>query len=259
MHSISLYKGDNFDLDFCINYSKFKHGSKTQARKFGKDVAKICEFEERTNLIFYPAPFNNIHTASSAFKDYLLSYCTKQFINKNISIKQGKVNRVYSYDDDYGLMNKEDRKKAISSDLFHIDKKFILENDTLVFIDDIKITGSHEERIKELLARENIKNNVLYIYIAEYTGNNPEIEHELNHKFVNNLNDINSIIRNEEFIFNTRVIKYILKADLIEFSTFITYQSEIFKETLFSFATLNNYHTNIKYKANFNILTDLIS
>lgn len=179
-------------------------------------------------------------------------------MEKGITVKQGKINREYSYDDDYGMMSKEDRAKAISSDLFHVDKTFISPDDTLVFIDDIKITGSHEQRIKELLKREKIKNDVIFIYIAKYTGNDPTIEHRLNHCVVNNLKDINDIIRNEEFIFNTRVVKFILKADIENFVSFITYQSNTFKETLFSLSILNNYHTNSKYKTNFDILKNLI-
>jgi len=259
MHTISLYKTDNFPQEFFSNYSKFKHGSKTCAREFGKQVSTVVDFPSNSTLVFYSAPFNNIHTASNAFKDYLLSSCSKQFIEKNILVKQGKINRQYSYDDDYGLMNKEERTKAISSDLFHIDKTFIQPTDVLVFIDDIKITGSHEDRIKELLVRENIENEIMFIYIAQYTGNNATIEHALNHKDVNNLKDINHIIRNEEFIFNTRVVKYILKSDIEHFVSFITYQSITFQETLFSLSILNNYHNNEKYKANFDILRNILS
>ncbi len=258
MRTISLVKQETFDEEFFINYSKFKHGSKTQARNFGRDVATVCDFKANSTLVVYSAPHNNIHTASNAFKDYLLSFCSKQFMEKNILVKQGKINREYSYDDDYGLMSKEDRMKAISSDLFHIDKTFINKDDVLVFIDDIKITGSHEKRIEEMLLREGIKNDVIFIYIAEYLGNNPQVENLLNHKKVNNLRDINDIIRNEEFIFNTRVVKYILKADIENFISFILYQSKTFQDTLFSLAILNNYNKNEKYRVNFEILKNIL-
>ena len=258
MHTISLYKGSEFDPRFFDLYSKFKHGSKTQARVFGKEVAEVCHFKEGSSLIFYSAPYNNIHTASNAFKDYLLSSLSIQFLEKDIQVRQAKVFREYSYDEDYGLMNKEERMKAISSDLFKIDKSFIRDNDTLVFVDDIKITGSHEDRIKELLEREGITNEVIFIYIAQYLGDNPTIEHNLNHYSVKTLVDINSIIRDEEFIFNTRVVKYILKFPVEEFYTFISYQSQIFKETLLHLSILNAYHKNEKYSTNINVLLDYL-
>ena len=258
MKSISLYTGFSFPKAFYNSYSKFKHGSKTQARKFGKEVAEICSFDMHKSLIFYSAPYNNIHTASNAFKDYLLSSLSIQFLEKDIQVRQAKVFREYSYDEDYGLMNKEERMKAISSDLFKIDKSFIRENDTLVFVDDIKITGSHEERIKELLEREGITNEVIFIYIAQYLGDNPTIEHNLNHYSVKTLVDINSIIRDEEFIFNTRVVKFILKYSAEDFSTFIHYQSQIFRETLLHLSILNGYHKNEKYAENIYFLKNMI-
>lgn len=257
MKFFTLLKSDTFEEDFFKNYAKFKHGSKTQAREFGKLVASICEFEENSSLVFYPAPSNNIPTASNAFKDYLLSNLTSQIVSKKLKIKQGKINRQYSYDEEYSLMSAKERLSKISDDMLHIDKSFIEATDTLVFIDDIKITGSHEKHIKDLLKRQSIKNNVIFIYIANYTGSDPTIENRLNNKYVTNLKDINDIIRNEEFIFNTRVVKYILRADIEEFISFIMYQSGIFRETLFNLAVLNDYHTNIKYKRNFNILKDI--
>ena|ERR1700741_908902 len=259
MLTISLHKSDKFTDEFFGDYSKFKHGSKTQARKFGKQVAAICDFKAGSSLVFYSAPSNNIKTASNAFKDYLLSSLSTQIMEKGIQVKQGKINREYSYDDDYGLMSKQERAKAISSDIFHIDKHFISPQDTLIFIDDVKITGSHEQRIKELLKREKITNKVIFIYIAEYTGEDPTIENKLNHHKANNLRDINDIIRNEEFIFNTRVVKFILKADIEHFVSFITYQSLSFKETFYSLSILNNYHSNDKYKHNFDILKNLLA
>lgn len=259
MSTKSLYKGSDFHTSFYNDYSKFKHGSKTQARKFGKEVADVCFFNENASLIFYSAPYNNIYTASNAFKDYLMSYLSIQFMDKNIQVKQSKIHREYSYDEDYGLMSKEQRVKAISSDIFKIDKSIIKENDTLVFVDDIKITGSHEQRIKELLKRENINNKVIFIYIAQYTGNDPKIEHRLNHDSVTNLIDINIIIRDEEFIFNTRVVKYILRQNTSDFFTFINYQSQIFKETLLHLSILNDYHKNEKYYENIMALRNFLS
>lgn len=258
MRTISLLKTKEFPEAFYEAYSKFKHGSKTQARNFGKQVAKVCDFSTGSKLVFYAAPCSNIHTASNAFKDYLLSFCAEQFLSKGIAIKQGNIHRKYSYDDDYGSMTKEERMKAISSDLFTFDKTFINEDEILVFVDDIKITGSHEERIKELLQREGVKNEVIFIYIAQYLGEDPTIEHRLNHHVVDNLKQVNNIIRNEEFIFNTRIVKYILKADIEHFVSFITYQSETFRETLFSLSILNDYHNNDKYKGNFTILRNLL-
>lgn len=261
MNTLSLIKDNNFSEEIYYNYSRFKHGSKTAARLFGKKLGKVIgpQLPTNKNVVIYPAPYNNVPTASSALRDYLISTLSSTFLENNISVKQGKIHRFYSYDNDYGKMSAEERRKAISSDIFSIDKNFFKSEDLLIFIDDIRITGSHEERVKELLEREGITNEVLFIYLFEYTGNDPVIEHRLNHHSVNNLKDINDIIRNDKFIFNTRVIKYILKADIEEFVSFITYQSDVFQETLYHYSILNEYHKNSQYSINFGILHNLIN
>lgn len=262
MHTISLLQTDSFNAEVYKDYSRFKHGSKNIARKFGKNLAEEVRKElpnyQGRSLVFYPAPFNNVPTASSALKDYLLSHISTALLDNKISVKQGKVHRLYSYDNDYGQMSKEERDAAISSDIFSIDKTFFHEDEVLVFIDDIKITGSHEKRIKELLEREDITNEVIFIYLFEYTGDDPITEHKLNHDSVNNLKDVNDIIRNDKFIFNTRVVKYILKAEISEFVNFIDYQSDIFQETLLHYSILNEYNKNPKYKMNFDILRNIV-
>lgn len=260
--TLSLAQSSSFEDEVYKNYSEFKHGSKNIARLFGRQLAnhlkpELEKYKDR-NLVIYSAPYGNIPTASNALKDYFLSASSMTFLDNNISIGQSKINRLYSYDEDYGKMSKEDREKLISNDKFLFDKSNIQDNDVLVFIDDIKITGQHEVKIKEMLEREGIKNEIILIYLFEYTGDNPAIEHDLNHHSVNNLKDVNRIIRNDEFIFNTRVVKYILKADVEEFVSFITYQSEIFRETLFNYTILNQYHNNKKYKSNFQILKNIV-
>src|SRR5678810_606850 len=56
MRTISLYKTNHFASGFFSAYSKFKHGSKTQARMFGKNVAEVCFFDNDQTLVFYSAP-----------------------------------------------------------------------------------------------------------------------------------------------------------------------------------------------------------
>lgn len=258
MHSISLLKTDKFEEQTFIDYSQFKHGSKTVAREFGKKLADHTkgEFERFRNktIVFFSAPHGNIPTASNALMDYLLSGLSLTFLEYNITVKQGKINRLYTYTEDYGKMSKEEREKLISKDRFIFDRTNVREEDILVFVDDIKITGQHEVKIIQMIEEEQIKNEILLMYLFEYTGDRPSIEHDLNHKSVRNLIDVNDIIRNDEFIFNTRVVKFILNSNVTEFVNFITYQSDTFRETLLKHSILNGYHLIDNYKMNFNIL-----
>lgn len=264
-----IYRSFNDDsiLDSKVfdNYSKFKYGSKTIAKKFGEKLARTIKSEILPkNLIIYSAPYLNLKTASGALTDYILFNLTDYFIDNNIQVKLSKVTRKYSYDSDYGNMTADEREKVISSDIFSIDKNIINEEDTLIFIDDIRITGSHEKRILELLEREGIKNDVIFIYLYSYTGSNPSIENKFNTYFFKKkdhkhyVKGLIEIINKEGFLFNTRVVKKILSFEKDYFEIFITLQNNTFKKVLLHKAYLNNYHTNDLYKENFNYLKEKI-
>lgn len=271
MHSIKSFKysahkfTDMSSLPFsAIDYSKLKYGSKKIARKFGVELAnKFLSSHEfmgllpelsGKKLVVMSAPWKNIPVASTALKDYFISKFNPVWSEHNPSVESLKVNRGHSYNEDYGAMSLEDRKKAITSDDFYIDKEFIKEK-TLIFIDDVIITGAHEERIHKLLESVSFEGTVIYLYFAEYKGGgNPEIENELNYAFVKNLLNIDYIIKNDEFMFNTRVVKYILSAKHDQFRNFADYQSESFLHQLRKELVGNEYHRLPEFKTNYEYL-----
>ena len=69
--------------------------------------------------------------------------------------------------------------------------------------------------------------------LAEESAN-PTIENDLNYASVENLIDLNTIIANEPFALNTRMLKYILHAPHEECKNFLIYQKDTFLHTLYS-------------------------
>ena len=262
---------DSNNLPFSPDmYSRFKYGSKNAARQMGKLLAyqfihsKEYEWYKKCcnkPLVVLPSPYCFIPTATYALKDYFIPYVNMDLINNNLRpIQECKIFREYSYHSDYGAMSTEDRKKAISSDTFHVDSAF-LRGKVSIYLDDIRITGAHEERVTDLIHREKLENETnIFMYFAELTNSQiaPQLENYLNFFSINSLLDINKIIVNENFLFNTRSVKYILNAPHVEFVNFIQYQREVFIDTLFHYATANCYHLEPAFKTNFDYLKTLI-
>lgn len=265
---VSTFSARQFEnrhsLEFsAAKYSAFKYGSKSAAREFGYELGvKFLqsavyqnlqnEFDlTETSVIVSSAPYKFIPTASFALKDYFIhEFNLSHAVKFGKSIEDIKVFRQHSYHDDYGAMNKEDRDKAITSDDFYIDEIFI-RNKILFFIDDVKITGAHQSRIEKLLRTISFTGQIVFLFYAELVGTEaPQIESFLNRNAIEDLTDINKIIREDEFLFNTRVVKFILNADSIDFETFIRYQSVKFNETLLHYAVGNEYFKESKYQAN---------
>ena len=249
------------------DYSKLKYGSNKVAKNFGKLMTKgmlrskvfkkFLDESEGMGILVGSAPYKFLPVAATQLQKEVV-----QVMSLDTSITTPvlplKIYRGHSYNANYGAMTAEKRSQALSSDSFHIDKDFI-KGKALILVDDVRITGSHETRMRELLKSINHVGPVLYLYFANYTGSgDPSIENYLNYKFLHlGLQSIESIISNGDFIFNTRVTKYILESDPLDFKRFIINQSDEFVRELLVGAKNNGYYEIDEFKANLDFAKEL--
>lgn len=252
-----------------VEYSKFKFGSKSIARKYGKDLA--TKFWKRVirdsgiteQFVVYSSPYNYIPTATGIMKDYFIRYFNEYLLAKQLPpLEEGRIfrkPRTTPYSEDYGTMDAEQRLKWIGDDRFYVDAEFA-KGKVLLFLDDVKITGSHEIQIDKMCEKYGIENKCFFLYFAALKDPSipAQFENDLNYAFVKNLLDINWILRNDEFIPNTRVVKYILNSNPSECRTFFQYQSERFLDNIWHLAIGNSYHLLEEYKQNLETLKSLL-
>lgn len=251
-------------------YSKFKFGDKTIAKRFGYALAegfikKHLDGDMINNSLFkqivvISSPYCFIPTATFAMKDYFIQKLNSYLIENNLEpVQETKIHRTITYKEDYGALSAEERLQLIKNDEFHIDREFV-QNKTLLFLDDIKITGSHEIVVQRMIDSYKLTNEYMFLYFAELSNKdiNPNIENHLNYFFVKSLLHLDKIIKNENFMLNTRVVKYILCADFDEFKSFIQYQSNRMVNTIYHLAIGNSYHKVEEYKRNLFFIKQLI-
>lgn len=246
-------------------YSKFKYGSKNIAKKFGYILAErfIAQYGpalKNKQLVVIPSAFSHIKTASHVMETFFVDKLNFHlFKTDQPPVEQAKIYRTVTYREDYGEMSAEERYNLIKGDKFHIDKTF-LENKVLIFIDDIKITGTHERIIINMLNGFDITNDCYMLYFAELKDPdiNPKIENYLNQHFVKNLHDLEIVIKEETFEFNTRVVKFILNSEHFECISFLKKQSQEFIRDLFYLAIGNFYGQFNDYKRNLAYIQNLI-
>ncbi|WP_259014650.1 phosphoribosyltransferase family protein [Emticicia fluvialis] len=262
IHSFSLHKISDID-SFSFNpddYSRFKFGDNLAAKLFGKNLAiefinqvLICKYNKE-QLVVISSPYSFIPTATFAMKNQFV-FTLNRWLSENgfQVVQETKVSRTITYKEDYGELNAEERINLIKNDSFHIDKEFI-KGKTLLFLDDIRITGSHEMMITRMLTEYNLTNETYLIYFAELVNKNihPNIENFLNYHFVKSIFHLNSIINSEGFNFNTRLVKYILNTEPSVFNLFIQEQTTEFVNLLYDLALGNGYHIIESYKPNLN-------
>ena len=262
--SYSLHKVASVDhLTFNPSeYSWFKFGDKHYAKKFAKKLfddfiiihgGAILEQEE---VVILPSPYLSIPTASN-FLCYYFRENLNVFLfenNKKATV-ESKIFRNQTYVTDYGNLDFEERVKLISNDTYYIDKEFI--NDKFcVFVDDIKITGSHEHTINKILNQYNVNGTFLFVYFAELVNKeiHPNVENFFNYFSVKGIDEIIEVVSREYFQFNTRIIKFILKFDEKDLNKLLRNISLGRREELFLLAISNNYHHINEYLNNLKII-----
>jgi hypothetical protein len=248
-------------------YSKFKYGADNLAQKFGYLLADrfiescFSNHYDGKQLVIIPSAYSHIPTASFYMKKYFVDKLNAYLFARHFPvIEETKIYRTVTYREDYGKMSAEDRYKLIKGDKFYIDKRYV-ENKLLLFIDDIKITGTHERIIVNMLNEYGIFNQCYMLYFAELINNElpPDIENYLNGFYVKSLDEINAIIRNERFRFNTRVVKFILNATDNNFDDFIEKQDTYFIHELYYNAIGNEYFKFPAYLRNLEKIKTILS
>lgn len=204
-----------------VDYSKFKFGSLSIAKKFGSDLFDYFiryHFERlnnlRRNIIVYSSPYSQIPT-SSYYLSLIFYQALKEYIVANgleaISIELGKIERCQTYTEDYGALTAEERFNLIKNDTY----KFITiptNKDLCIFIDDISITGTHQRVIEGLLDKSCVETEIFFLYYAKLDNFDicPSFENYLNYYFIDNFNKLIDLVISDDFLITTRTTKYIL-------------------------------------------------
>jgi len=261
----TIYSADHFGFH-PADYSRFKFGDESVAKKFGTDLADGFILQHLSinpihqQLVVVSSPYSFIPTATFAMKNHFVFRLNRWLAENGYPVVQEtKVHRTITYKDDYGELDAEQRIKLIGNDLFHIDSAF-LAGKTVLFLDDIKITGSHERMIMKMVREYGLTNNMYMLYFAEL-GNkaiHPNIENYLNYYSVKSIFDLESIIQSDSFFINTRIVKYILNYPFDAFYIFLQNQSNAFINQLYDMALGNGYHTIEAYTQNLTFIKNYL-
>lgn len=269
INSFALHKiADETIASFSpFEYSRFKFGDDSFAKKFGNSLAEgfingYLNFKPiKKQIVVIPSPYSFIPTATFAMKNHFV-YTLNAWLTENSmsAIQEAKVSRSITYKDDYGSLNAEERLKLIGNDTFNIDKEFLGEK-ALVFLDDIKITGSHEKMILKMIKEYDLKNEIHLLYFAELINDqiHPSIENYLNYFYVKSIFDLGNIVESGNFRFNTRAVKYMLNNEFDSFSIFLRSQTDEFKAELYNLAIGNGYHNIESYSTNLTYIKKQLS
>lgn len=197
------------------DYSRLKFGSDHAAKKMGKELAGsfFKEYEEKlvaNRCVVIPSPYNFVKNAATILTEHFCNTLNDLLMKANGSyVDYSMIHRKVSYTNDYGFLSQEKRKALIDNDSFYINQDF-LKGKTLILIDDVRITGTHENKLVELIDKYELDNEVFFLYYASYEGKSPHVEAELNFAGIDGVEDYIQLMQEDNHHTIVRPIKYIL-------------------------------------------------
>lgn len=204
---------------FCPKeYSKLKFGSDASARRLGHELAEgffaAHSAEILANkIVVIPSPYNHVPNAATVMTGHFVNKLNElSVLARGEHVEYSIIHRKVSYTNDYGFLPKEKRRALIDNDSFYMNSKF-LKGKLLVFVDDVRITGTHEDKLVEILKRDRVKNDAFFLYYGEYYGNQPDIEGQLNFSHIKSLQDYLDLSKEDRHHIIVRPLKYLLKQD----------------------------------------------
>lgn len=251
-------------------YSRLKFGSNEIARKFGYELAydffaKYADVLLSNSCVVIPSPYNYVENAATIMTKHYIAKLNELLVNANGNhVEYDIIHRKISYVSDYGFLTKEKRKGLINGDQFYLNKDFYKDK-TLIFVDDVKITGTHEDKLVEILKANNINNNAFFIYFAQYEGINAKIEAEINFAAIKDLKDFIEVSTEHDHHMIVRPIKYLLgHKDHIEVRNFFIglKKHAVFKsklDAIYYGCLGEGYYKIPTYQHNFEILSEVMN
>lgn len=262
-HAITSRDEVGFDP---ADYSRFKFGDGRVARRFGRDLAQgfaaqwLAQLPEMAQLVVLPSPYSFIPTASYWMAQAFTRELNRALVEQGRSVVQEvKISRSITYRDDYGNLTFEERLRLIGNDAFRVDTAALLGK-TLVFVDDIRITGSHQLVIERMMNQYGLTNPHIFVYYGQLTNSavHPNIENYLNYYAIQSLADLTPLIQSADFRINTRLVKYILNHPPADCLPFLENQPTSFLNELYDMALGNEYHLIDEYKPAVSLLNQLL-
>lgn len=243
------------------DYSRLKFGSNQAAKRMGRILAESFFKANKLRLareqfVVIPSPYNYVKNAATVLSEHFvdhLNYLVSR-IGGAHAIEWDIIHRKVSYINDYGFLSKEDRKALIDGDTFSINKDF-WGNKNLIFIDDVNITGTHEDKLIEILDVEGVKNDTFFLYFAKYNGTEANTEAALNFSAINSVTAFVQMIKDEpDAKCLVRPIKYLMSQSEITFKVALSQLPLSYVEALYFGCLAEGYNSIEKYEGNFEFL-----
>lgn len=244
------------------HYSRMKYGSHQSTRWIAKKFLGSLLSTHRAllsnkSIVVIPAPFNGITPAASTMLAKYI-YMGLADNNLNSTFDWDIVKRNQNYIANYAKMSAQERIDILAGDKFkpHIEN---LGNRTLLFIDDVNITGAHGRKIEEMIEAYGMNNEAIIASFAKYLDADPLAESAINHQFIDSKQALVNLSYEPDFEMTLRAINFTLELSGHEFRDVFNKLSYRGKETMWQGMLGKQYHRHEKYTDQTLIIKEILN
>lgn len=247
------------------NYSLLKFGSIAVAKSFGYEIADKF-FEEHKSvlatrdLVVIPSPYRYVKTAAGATTEFFFTRLNELLVlNFNKVAEYSLIHRSGSHTSDYGFLSKEGRKGLLKDHKYSANYSQ-LENKLLIVLDDVFITGTHEDKLIDFLDEAKVDNDIMCIYYAKFEGTkSADIEAELNLSKIKTFEDYIGMFNDQDFELLVRPLKFTMQQEPEYLKLILARSTKNFLEKAYHSFINEGYCYLGKYKEAFEILKSEMS
>lgn len=256
LHRFTSLKSAPFDIE---EYSRLKFGSGRVAKKFGKALADAFfhEFYQvitTQKCVVIPAPSTTVPVAATLLANHFFNRLNSRLAQLgHLPVEMTHVHRDMTYNNNYADLQADERRRLLAGDSQYFNRDFV-KGKHLIFIDDVRITGSHEEKLESVLKSLGMTNSRTYVSFCRYSGSNPSIEGKLNHCYVKDARDLVRMSHENGHVMTTRAIRLLLEYDPTNFDQLLEQAPDAFLESAYYAAIVKGYNRIPDYEQNFRVL-----
>jgi hypothetical protein len=204
-----------------VDYSRYKYGAAAVAGRFASALGDVFQHAfphliSAPSLLIASSPYKYVPTAAHVLASRFLQHINLRRDHQHLPPAHLiKIARHHPSSGDYGTLPDEQRRLLMRTNALSFGST-PFQNAHLVMIDDIKVSGAHQERLREATDLLPLASRT-FLHIASFCVQppallDPTIEDRLNHACVKMLDDLIDIIQAPDFVWNVRLCKFLLSA-----------------------------------------------
>lgn len=220
-HPVQSFAHTFVDLDTApfstLDYSRLKFGSDEVAYRYGCAMADTFyrdhrDFLREERCVVIPSAYNVVEIAATVLGRHFMNRLNDLLVRDGGDIVEWTtMHRTMRYLNDYADVTAEERKALLDQDDLYIKKEFVAGK-SLIFVDDIYITGTHERKLVSFLDQIDFQRPAYFCYFAKYLGDRAKIEGDLNRSGIGDLPALVDMILTEKTHIMVRTLRMWLQA-----------------------------------------------